>query len=136
FWTENLDDTSARQTAPAQGDVQAQCPAGDALHICRGLFAQLHDRALAKLLLNLGQGILQLPFKRLVRHVLSLLYGIMVQFRFRRFGNGWRWADGHDNSLIVWTANETMLDSPESCVAQVYVCEYSKSGWRNKVSRC
>jgi hypothetical protein len=51
--TEDFDEPPARQTAAAQGDVQAQGAGRYPLHIRRRALAQLHDRALAELLLDL-----------------------------------------------------------------------------------
>src|SRR5262249_32282220 len=70
---EDLDDPAARQAAPAQGDVQAQRPAGDALDVQDRALAQLHDRAFAELLLDLRQGVLQFPVVRRVGHGCSSL---------------------------------------------------------------
>ena len=60
FRAVDLDHAAARQAADAQGDVQAQRAGGDHLDVLELLaFAQPHDRALAELLLDLGQGGLQ-----------------------------------------------------------------------------
>ena len=53
----DLDDASARHAADAQRNIQLQAAGGNGLHIHGGLFAQLHDRALAELLFNRPQGI-------------------------------------------------------------------------------
>src|SRR5262249_26073666 len=70
---EDFDDAAARQAAPAEGNVEAERPGGNALHVERRAFAQLHDRAFAELFLDLRQGALQIPVVRLVGHVSSSL---------------------------------------------------------------
>ena len=56
----NFDHPSARQTAYAQGNIQAQRAGGDDLDVFNDFaFAQAHDGAFAELLLNLGQRDLQ-----------------------------------------------------------------------------
>src|SRR5262249_8954488 len=72
FRPEDFDDAPARQAAPAQRQVQADRAAGDALHVERRGVAQLHDGALAELLFDLLQRVLQLP---VVRHGWNLLRG-------------------------------------------------------------
>ena len=66
FGTVDLDDPAAGDAAQSQGDIQAQGPGRDGLHIhLGGGVAELHDRALAELLLYLGQ--------RRVQRLLSLI---------------------------------------------------------------
>jgi hypothetical protein len=60
FRAVDLDHAAARQAADAQRDVQAERAGGDHLDVLDLLaFAQPHDRALAELLLDLGQRGLQ-----------------------------------------------------------------------------
>jgi hypothetical protein len=60
FRAVDLDDAAARQAADAQRDVQAKRSGGDHLDVLELLaLAQPHDRALAELLLDLGQRDLQ-----------------------------------------------------------------------------
>jgi hypothetical protein len=60
FRAVDLDHATARQAADAQRDVQAQRAGGHDLDVLDHLAcAQAHDRALAELLLDLGQGGLQ-----------------------------------------------------------------------------
>ena len=73
FRAEDFNDSAARQPPPAQGNVEAQRPGRDALHVGGRILPELHDRALAELLLDLRQGILQFPILRLVSHDDSLL---------------------------------------------------------------
>ena len=55
FRSEHLDDASAGHTAHAQREVEAEAAGRDGVHLHGGVVAQLHDRALAKLLFDLGQ---------------------------------------------------------------------------------
>ena len=55
FRSEHLDDTSAGHTAHAQREVEAKAAGRDGVHLHGGVVAQLHDRALTKLLFDLGQ---------------------------------------------------------------------------------
>ena len=60
FRTVDLDDAAARQPADAERDVQAERAGRHHLDVLRHLvLAQAHDRALAELLFDLGQGRLQ-----------------------------------------------------------------------------
>ena len=56
---EDLDDTAAGNTADTQRHVQSQRPRVDGLHRHAGIVAQLHDGALAEVLLDLLHGGLQ-----------------------------------------------------------------------------
>ena len=52
----DFDHTAARQAADAQGDVQPERAGRDGFDVfCHLVVAQAHDRALAELLLDLGQ---------------------------------------------------------------------------------
>ena len=53
---EDLGDAASRQSADAEGEVERQRPGGDRLDAHRRLLAHAHDRALAVLLVDLGQG--------------------------------------------------------------------------------
>ena len=73
FGAEDFDDPAARQTLAAQGDIEAQRAGGDALHVERGVLAELHDGALAELLFDLGEGILEFAVNWLLGHGRLLL---------------------------------------------------------------
>src|SRR5262249_52132044 len=70
---ENLNDASSRQAPPTHGDVQAQRTGRDALHVQRGGFSQLYDGALADVLLDLRQDVLQFLTLRRFGHVFPLV---------------------------------------------------------------
>ena len=53
FGTEHLDDTTARQSADAQGGVERETTRGDDVDVDHMVFAQTHDGTLAKLLFHL-----------------------------------------------------------------------------------
>ena len=56
---EDLGDPAARQAADAEGEVERERSGGDGLDGHRALLAHAHDRALAVLLVDLGQRHLQ-----------------------------------------------------------------------------
>src|SRR5207248_7009346 len=59
FGAENLDDSSPWKTAATKGDIETQGARADSLHFLNGVAAELHNGALAKLLLDLLQGVAQ-----------------------------------------------------------------------------
>ena len=59
FGAEHFDDSPAGKSLAAEGDIEAQGPRADALHLLNGVAAKLHDGAFAKLLLDLLQGVAQ-----------------------------------------------------------------------------
>ena len=52
----DLDDPAARQPADAEGDVKGDGTCRDDIHRSATLLAESHDRALAELALDLGEG--------------------------------------------------------------------------------
>ena len=55
----DLDDPAPGQAPDAEGDVEPERPGGDGVDTDGGIVAQPHDRSLAEVLLDLGEGHLE-----------------------------------------------------------------------------
>ncbi len=93
----DLDDPAPREAADAEGQVERDGPGRDGLDVDRrALLAELHDRALAELLFDLGQGRLDglrpsplLLFGVFVFHGTSLVGRVLFHHGFElSFGSG------------------------------------------------